>query len=127
MPLNARTAAFVFGVVFLIVGALGYVPNPIVGPRGIFVTNHLHDIVHIISGIVLLLGVYSGLGSSNALKIVGVVYGLVAICGFFMVMDGMMFGIAINAADKWLHVLLAVAILAAGFLLPGDTKAVATA
>ena len=127
MPLTARSAAFVFGVVFLIVGVLGYIPNPIVGPTGLFMTNHLHNIVHILSGIVLLLGVYSGLGSSMALKIVGIVYGLVALCGFFMAMDGMMFGIAINMADKWLHVLLAAAILAAGFLLPGDTKAVVAA
>jgi len=122
VALTARTAAFVFGVVFLIVGALGYVANPIVGPAGLFLTNNLHNIVHIASGIVLLLGVYTGLGSSMALKIVGVIYGLVAICGFFMVMDGMMFGVAINEADKWLHVVLAAVILAAGFLLPaGDT------
>ena len=116
--MTAKNAAMLFGIVFLIVGALGYVDNPIVGPNGLFLTNPLHNIIHIASGIVLLLGVYTGLGSSLALKIVGVVYGLVAICGFFMVMDGMMFGVAINEADKWLHVGLAAAILAAGFLLP---------
>jgi hypothetical protein len=59
------------------------------------------------------------------LKIVGVVYGLVAVCGFFLVMDGMMMGVAINEADKWLHVGLAVAILAAGFMLPDDRRAAA--
>ena len=127
MGLTARTAAFVFGIVFLIVGVLGYVHNPIVGPTGIFMTNPLHNIIHILSGIVLLLGVYTGLGSSLALKIVGVIYGLVAICGFFMVMDGMMFGVAINDADKWLHVVLAAAILAAGFLLPATDSAPAAA
>lgn len=118
--MTAKNAALIFGVVFLLVGALGYVDNPIVGPTGIFLTNPLHNIVHIASGIVLLLGVYTGLGSSLALKIVGLVYGLVAVCGFFMVMDGQMFGVAINEADKWLHVGLALAILAAGFLLPAE-------
>jgi hypothetical protein len=127
MGLTARTAAFVIGVVFLIVGVLGYVPNPIVGPTGLFLTNPLHNIIHIASGIVLLLGVYTGLGSSMALKIVGVVYGLVAICGFFMVMDNMMVGVAINEADKWLHVVLAVVILAAGFGLPAMERAPAAA
>jgi Domain of unknown function (DUF4383) len=119
--MTARNAAILFGVVFLLVGALGYVPNPIVGPTGIFATNSLHNIIHLVSGVVLLAGAFSGLGPSLALKIIGVVYGLVAICGFFMVMDGMMMGVAINDADKWLHVGLAVAILAAGFLLPGDS------
>ena len=127
MALTARTAAFVIGVVFLIVGALGYVANPIVGPTGLFLTNNLHNIIHIASGIILLLGVYTGLGSNMALKIVGVIYGLVAICGFFMVMDNMMFGVAINEADKWLHVVLAAVILAAGFLLPAGDAAPATA
>jgi hypothetical protein len=125
--MTAKNAATLFGVVFLLVGVLGYVPNPIVGPTGIFATNSLHNVIHLISGIALLAGAYTSLGSSMALKIVGVVYGLVAICGFFMVMDGMMMGVMINEADKWLHVGLAVAILAAGFLLPDTSATPATA
>lgn len=118
--MNARNAAILFGVVFLVVGALGYVSNPIVGTDGIFLTNSLHNVVHLVSGIALLAGAFTSLGSTTALKIVGVIYGLVAVCGFFMVMDGQMLGVAINEADKWLHVGLAAAILAAGFLLPKD-------
>lgn len=118
--MNARNAAILFGVVFLVVGALGYVSNPIVGADGIFLTNSLHNVVHLVSGIALLAGAFTSLGSSTALKIVGAIYGLVAVCGFFMVMDGQMLGVAINEADKWLHVALAAAILAAGFFLPGD-------
>ncbi len=128
MDLNARTAAFVLGVVLLIVGVLGYVPNPIVGPVGIFLTNNLHNLVHIISGIFLLLGVYTALTPGLALKILGVVYAIVAILGFVMMKggDGMMFGIAMNTMDHWLHVVLAIVILAAGFgLAPG--RRVATA
>jgi hypothetical protein len=125
--MNARNAAILFGVVFLLVGILGYVPNPIVGPSGIFATNSLHNVIHLVSGIALLAGAYTSIGSSMMLKIVGVVYGLVAICGFFLVMDGMMMGVAINEADKWLHVALAGAILAAGFLLPDTTARPAAA
>ena len=125
--MTAKNAATLFGVVFLIVGVLGYVPNPIVGPTGLFLTNPLHNIIHLVSGIALLAGAYTSLGSSMMLKIVGVVYGLVAVCGFFMVMDNMMLGVAINEADKWLHVGLAVAILAAGFLLPDTSASPATA
>jgi len=125
--MTAKNAAILFGVVFLIVGVLGYVPNPIVGPTGLFLTNPLHNIIHLVSGIALLAGAYTSLGSSMMLKIVGVVYGIVAVCGFFMVMDNMMLGVAINEADKWLHVALAGAILAAGFLLPDTTASPAAA
>ena len=121
MVANAKTAAMVIGIVFLIVGALGFIPNPIVGRDGIFLTNPLHDWVHIGSGIVLLIGAYSGLGPSLALKIVGVIYGIVAVLGF--VMGDMVFGIAMNMADHWLHVVLAIVILYAGFGLPAETKA----
>jgi hypothetical protein len=57
-----------------------------------------------------------------ALKIIGVVYAIIAIIGFFLVSaDGMLLGfIAMNEADKWLHVVLAIVILAAGFGLPDD-------
>ena len=120
MALNARNVAFVLGVIMLIVGVLGYLPNPIVGPSGFFVTNNLHNLVHILSGIFLLLGVYTALTPSLALKILGVVYAIVAVLGFVMMKggDGVMFGIAMNTLDHWLHVVLAIVILAAGFGLP---------
>jgi hypothetical protein len=122
--MNARTAAFALGIIFIIVGVLGYIPNPLVGPNAIFVTNGMHNLVHIISGIFLLIGVYTALGPTLALRIVGVVYALVAILGFVMMHggDGMMFGIAMNALDHWLHVVLAIVILAAGFGLPAVAR-----
>ncbi|MBV8799317.1 MAG: DUF4383 domain-containing protein [Alphaproteobacteria bacterium] len=127
MPLTARNVAFVLGVVFLIVGVLGFAPNPIVGPTGFFVTNTMHNLVHIISGIFLLLGAYTALGPSTALKIVGIVYALVAVLGFVMMKggDGMMFGIAMNMMDHWLHVILAIVILAAGFGIAAGPRSAA--
>jgi len=122
--MNAKTAAFALGVILIIAGVLGYIPNPVVGPTGIFVTNNMHNLVHIISGIFLLIGVYSALTPSLALKILGVVYAIVAILGFVMMHggDGVMFGIAMNRLDHWLHVVLAVVILAAGFGLPSIAR-----
>jgi hypothetical protein len=123
MGVNAKTAALVLGFVFIIVGVLGYVPNPIVGPSGIFVTNTVHNLIHIASGIVLLLGAYSSLGSSLALKVIGVVYALVAVLGFLMPGDMMLGMVAMNGADRWLHVALAIVILYAGFGLSAESNA----
>jgi hypothetical protein len=115
--MNAKTAAIVIGVVFLAVGILGFIPNPLVSPTGLFVVNPAHNVVHLVSGAVLLAGAYTAFGASMALKIIGVVYGLVAVLGLYMG-SGMLLGmIAINHADHWLHVALAIVILAAGFLL----------
>src|SRR5579862_7418655 len=125
MIANAKTAAMVLGIVFVIAGALGFIPNPIVGENGIFLTNRLHDWVHVASGIVLLLGAYSPLGSAMTLRVVGIIYAIVAVLGFIMVNP--VFGIAMNMADHWLHVVLAIVILFAGFALPDDTKVAATA
>ena len=121
--MTARIAAIVLGIVFVLIGLLGYFSNPVLG---LFAVNGAHNIIHIISGIILLAGAYSSLGSSMALKIIGIVYAIVAILGFFLVTDGNLLGfIAMNDADKWLHVVLAVVILAAGFGLPDDDKATA--
>jgi len=121
--MNTKMAATVIGIVFIAVGILGFIPNPIVSPTGMFAVNTMHNLVHLISGAVLLAGVYSSLGSGLALKIVGVVYGAVAILGLVMG-PGMLLGLVhINAADNWLHVLLAIVILAAGFMLPDDKTA----
>jgi hypothetical protein len=126
MGLSAKTAALILGVVFIIVGVLGYIKNPLVGEYGIFLTNNMHNLVHIISGIFLLIGVYTALSPSLALKILGVVYAIVAILGFVMMKggDGVMFGIAMNMMDHWLHVALAIVILAAGFGLPAVARPV---
>jgi hypothetical protein len=126
MGLSAKTAALVLGVVFIIVGVLGYIKNPLIGEYGIFLTNNMHNLVHIISGIFLLIGVYTALTPSLALKILGVVYAIVAVLGFVMMKggDGMMFGIAMNMMDHWLHVVLAIVILAAGFGLPAVARPV---
>lgn len=122
--MNAKMAAIVIGIVFVLVGLLGFVNDPVLG---LFDVNPLHNLIHLISGIVLLAGAYSSLGSSMALKIIGVVYALVAILGFFLVdADGMLLGlIPINTPDQWLHVVLAVVILAAAFGLPDDDRAMA--
>lgn len=119
MGLTAKTAAIVLGAVFVLVGVLGFIPNPIVGPDGIFMTNMSHNLIHLVSGAVLLAGAYTSLGPSLALKIIGVIYAIVAILGFVMSGDMLLGMVAMNTTDRWLHVLLAIVLLAAGFGLNG--------
>jgi uncharacterized membrane protein YbaN (DUF454 family) len=52
MDLNAKTAAVVLGIVFLAVGILGFFPNPLVSPTGLFVVNTTHNIVHLGRGFI---------------------------------------------------------------------------
>jgi len=118
-----KTAAILFGIVFLAIGILGFVPgvtSDVTGMPmllGIFHVNTAHNFVHIASGIVFLLCGMAGPGPSRTFfKIFGIVYGLVAILGF--VPDGpMLLGfLSNNMADAWLHVVLAVAMLYLGFM-----------
>lgn len=121
--MNAKTGALVLGVLFILVGAAGFVPNPLVGPNGIFVTNPMHDYVHIGSGAVLII---AGLTFAKpGLLLVGVAYAAVAALGFVMQED-MLFGlIHVNDADRYLHIGLALVLLAAGILLPSGTTTAA--
>lgn len=122
MSVNAKMAAMILGVIFLAVGVLGFIPNPLVSPSGIFAVNPAHNVVHIVSGLVILGGAYSAIGARTTLLVVGAVYAVVAILGFVMSGDMLLGTIQVNDADRWLHVLLAVVILAAGYFLPNGRK-----
>jgi len=122
--MNAKNISMLLGIVFLVVGVLGFLPNPIVSPGGIFAVNELHNIVHILSGIALVLGATLLSGSASLiLKIFGIVYLLVAILGFVMPGNYLLGLILINDADRWLHLVLAIVILGAGFTLSNRSTA----
>ena len=120
MDLNTKTAALVIGIVFVVVGLLGFVNNPVLG---LFAVNGLHNIIHLGSGVLILIGAYTAFGAGTSLKVFGVVYAVIAVLGFFQTGDTLFGLIPNNMADKWLHVVLAVVILGAGFALPDDKTA----
>lgn len=119
----AKKLAMVFGVVFVLVGLLGFISNPIVGAHGYFFTNHTHDIVHLLVGIVMIIMSAQGeAAGAMSLTIFGVVYLLIAVLGF--VMKTPLLGlVAYNGADNWLHVVLGVVLLAAGLSLKKGSAA----
>ena len=114
----AKKIAQVFGVIFLLVGLLGFIGNPIVGEMGLFHADMMHNLVHILSGLILLIAASKG-AAALWLKVIGIVYLLVAILGFMMLgEDGMgsVLGIvSVNGADNWLHLVLAAILLWGGF------------
>ncbi len=117
ITIMAKKLAVVFGVVFVLVGALGFIPNPIVGAGGIFVTDTLHNLVHLLIGVVLLIvAVNAPSKSSLWMNIFGVVYLLLAVLGFLTIpAGGALLGlVTMNTADHFLHVFLGVVLLIAG-------------
>ena len=114
-----KTAAIIFGIVFLLVGVLGFVPGITTTGQmllGIFHVNAVHNIVHLLSGAVALItGLTSTAAARMYFRVFGIVYALVAILGFFTG-HGLLLGlISNNMADTWLHVLIAIVALALGF------------
>jgi hypothetical protein len=118
-----KAAAIIFGIVFLAVGILGFVPGATTDVNGmpmllgIFHVNTAHNFVHIASGVVFLLCGMAGAGASRMFfKIFGIIYALVAVLGFMNPAGPLLGMISNNPATTYLHVVLAVAMLFLGFV-----------
>lgn len=111
---TSKTICLSFGSVFVLVGLLGFIPNPIVSSEGIFETNVMHNLVHLLTGAAFLFGAMAEEEKAGlTLKSITGAYFGVALLGFFT--EGtMLLGIVhINEADRWLHLGLAVAMVLA--------------
>jgi hypothetical protein len=116
-----RLAAKVFGVVFLLVGVLGFVPalTPDGHLLGIFHVNTVHNLVHLASGAVALAAGLSSLKASLLyFQVFGIVYGLVAVLGFIYGDNAILGLVANNMGDNLLHVVIAATALYLGFGAP---------
>jgi hypothetical protein len=110
-----KTLAKLFGWILIIVGALGFIANPLVGMTGYFHANGAHNVVHIVLGLVLVLAAKSAEKGALWLKVVGVVAVLVAILGFMSTTGTILGFIETNAAANWLHLVLGVVFFLSGF------------
>lgn len=122
-----KTAAVLFGIVFILIGILGFVPGITNNEMllGIFHVNAAHNVVHLLSGAVALFAGMTSVGASRMyFRIFGVVYGLVAILGLMnMGQHTMLLGlISNNDADTFLHIGIAAVSLLLGFMpAPAET------
>jgi len=117
-----RKLATLFGAVFVVVGILGFVPA--LAPMhsdgmryllGLFMVGGVHNIIHLLSGIAALAGASKSERYARLyFQVFGSVYALVTIIGF--IQKTTVLGIFdVNTADNFLHLGLAVVILAIGF------------
>lgn len=127
--MNSRTFALVFGIVFLAVGALGFVPgalSPVVDNvtvhamhgrlLGLFPVNVLHSAVHVLFGIWGIIAFRSFLAAKTYARVVAVAYGLLTIMGLIPGLNTVFGLIPIYGNDVWLHALIAIVAAYFGFL-----------
>lgn len=128
-----RTAALIVGALFLVVGALGFIPGITTDYDelewaghdseaellGLFQVSVLHNLVHLAFGV---LGVLMAATSALArlyLIAGGTVYLVLWLYGLIVDDDEGANFVPLNTADDWLHLSLGVGMIVLGFL-PGD-------
>lgn len=115
-----KKVAMWVGVILLVVGILGYVPGITNMDThmllGIFKVNTLHNIIHVLTGLV---AIYVGMTSESAsrtyFQVFGVIYALVAVLGFYYGTSDILGVVSSNLADTLLHVVIALVFLYFGF------------
>jgi hypothetical protein len=130
-----RTAATVFGVAFLLVGIAGFIPGITQhldrlewaghdsGAKllGVFQVSALHNVVHLLFGIVGITAARTENASRLFLIGGGIVYAVLFVYGLLVDKGTNADFVPLNRADDWLHLALAAAMILAG-LLPGHTR-----
>jgi hypothetical protein len=124
--LNSKNITIAFGLTFVLVGVLGFIPNPLVSANGLFEVNAMHNVVHLLTGAAFLFGGLVLEGKEDiTLKTVTAAYFGVALLGFLTSGNTLLGLVHINEADRWLHLGLAISMLAAALVATRPTPQVA--
>lgn len=127
-----RYFALVIGIVYTLIGLLGFVPGMLQAPVGdapnlavesgygylfgLFPINILHNIVHLIVGVLGIVAYRSFAAARGYSRGLAIFYGLLAIMGLFPVLNTTFGLIPIFGHDVWLHALTAVLAAYFGFV-----------
>lgn len=126
----------VVGAVFLLVGVLGFIPGITTGYGemtfashesgalllGIFGVNILHNVVHLLFGVVGLAAARTASAAKYFLLIGGAIYLVLWIFGLVIDPDSAINFVALNTPDNWLHFVLGVGMVGVGAALPGARR-----
>ncbi|GAA6524869.1 DUF4383 domain-containing protein [Intrasporangium sp. DVR] len=126
-----KTAAKAVSIVFLLVGVLGFIPGITTGYDtltfagheseamllGVFQVSILHNIVHLLFGVVGWTVSRTVSGARNFLIGGGIVYLVLTVYGWVIDKESAANVIPVNAADDWLHLLLGLGMIGLGFVL----------
>lgn len=125
-----RTASLAVGAIFLLVGLLGFVPGittnfdemRFAGHEsgalllGIFQVSILHNLVHLAYGVAGLALARSVPSARLYLIGGGAIYGVLWLYGLIVDKESRANIIPLNSADDWLHLFLAIGMIALGLL-----------
>lgn len=129
-----QLAATVVAAVFLLVGVLGFIPGATTEYDGMTFAGHestamllgvfhvsvLHNIVHLLFGVVGLALARTASGATNFLIGGGIVYAVLWLYGLLIDQDSMANFVPVNTADNWLHLGLAIGMIGLGVALRGN-------
>jgi hypothetical protein len=111
--MNAKNIMYTLGVVLLLVGLIGFFNDPVFG---IFETDTVHNLVHIVSGILAIgFAAASESAARTYAKVFGIVYGIVLLLGLISPDNTVLGLMEINTADNFLHFFLTAVFLYVGF------------
>jgi membrane associated rhomboid family serine protease len=130
-----QKVALAFGIVFLLVGIAGFVPGltsdvgsmtfacheSVAKLLGVFQVSVLHNLVHALYGVVGIICARSARAARTYLIVGGIVYAVLWIYGLVFMDDMNANFVPLNSADNWLHLGLAVGMIALGLLVPART------
>jgi hypothetical protein len=129
-----QTVALVFGIVYLLVGALGFTvdSNGFADQHGgkllgLFEVNPLHNVAHLLIGAVLVASAKKLSSARAANSTIGAAYLLLGIVGLFIDKNSDVNILALNGADNALHLVSALLLLAVGASADKTTTRTTTA
>lgn len=134
--MNIRTAALVFGIVFLLAGVSGFfaAPPPPGAPpltiehghglaMGLLPVNTVHNVIHLLFGVLGILA-WRGVGTARGyVRTVGITYALLTVLGMVAATNTTFGFVPIWGNDVYFHAVLTVGAIYFGFITPATPAA----
>jgi len=116
-----RIIAILFGIVFIFAGVAGFLPRFTTDDMlfGYFHVDMIHNIIHLVIGVIAIMGATSHDGARLFFKAIGIIFTVAGILGFWQAGD--LYIIHVNTADNILHLVAGIFALYLGFASRKET------